>query len=266
MMKKYLVILVGLFSLTLHAQARMKDYSNIMKSNNIYEIAAFLRDASPNDSRRNILKPKVIDMIKEYIKNALPFDQRIPQLREMIATLENRPSDRLTYEEFTAKIREKHLAYVRAQMTKMSGMTEEEMKNSHQQYAQGNSGEAVSAAAGVDNYVNPEEKEFNELIAITNPEEHKKKTVNVLNSLFDNDPNAKEVVVIIENKSNCNIIVRMEGTNGKKYNLPVPTQKENSILIEKGDYTFTSLVCGANYISKKEIQKTLMVTLSNPRD
>ena len=107
-----------------------------------------------------------------------------------------------------------------------------------------------------------EASEFNMLMA-ENPTEHKNKTVKILNSLFDNDPNAKECIVMIENKSDCNIIVRIEGIGTTKYRLPVPSHGDNSIVIQKGDYLFTSIVCGAQYASQKTIQKPIMVALGS---
>ncbi|WP_376778690.1 DUF6759 domain-containing protein, partial [Chryseobacterium taichungense] len=107
-----------------------------------------------------------------------------------------------------------------------------------------------------------EASEFNMLMA-ENPVEHKNKTVKILNSLFDNDPNAKECIVMIENKSDCNIIVRIEGIGITKYRLPVPAHGDNSIVVQKGDYLFTSIVCGAQYASQKTIQKPLMVALGS---
>jgi hypothetical protein len=71
------------------------------------------------------------------------------------------------------------------------------------------------------------------MLMASNPVEHKNKTVKILNSLFDNDPNAKECIVMIENKSDCNIIVRMEGVGNTKYRLAVPAHGDNSVVIEK---------------------------------
>lgn len=96
------------------------------------------------------------------------------------------------------------------------------------------------------------------------PEDHKNKTVKILNALFDNDPNSKDTTVLVKNDSDCDIIVRMEGIGYTKYRLPVPSGKENTIVIAKGDYLFTSLVCGAQYASQKTVQKAIMVTLGKP--
>lgn len=261
---KQLLLILGIFSFVfVGAQSQKKNYRNIMKSYNIYELDAFLRDAAPNDQRRAVLKPRLMQLLEEYIQNAFPFDQRVSQMQDMLATLKKHPSTKMTFQEFSAKIRERQVAKIKEDLINSSNMTEDDAKNIYKQYQHGNSGSAAAMAAGTANYVNPEEAEFNKLISIS-PAEQKKKSVNLLNSLFDNDPSSKEAVVMIENTSDCNIIVRMEGAGGKKYSLPVPTKKENSIVVEKGSYLFTSLVCGAQYASQKKIDKALMLSLGNP--
>ena len=114
-MKKVLLILAGLVFTMAFSQQRKKDYSQIMYSKNIYEINAFLKDAHPNDPRRDILKPRLMEMIEEYIKNALPYDQRVEQLQEMLALLKKRPSTKISFDEMNAKIREKQIAALREQ-------------------------------------------------------------------------------------------------------------------------------------------------------
>ena len=97
------VLFFGLFS----AQRKDKDYSNILKSKNIYEINAFLRDAHPDDPRRTVLKPRVMEMMKEYIKNARPEDQKVRQMQEELALLKRRPSTKITFDEMNAIIKQK---------------------------------------------------------------------------------------------------------------------------------------------------------------
>ena len=80
------------------------------------------------------------------------------------------------------------------------------------------------------NFENPEQGEFNMLMD-ESPEDHKNKTVKILNALFDNDPNSKDTTVLVKNNSDCDIIVRMEGIGYTKYRLPVPSGKENTIVI-----------------------------------
>ena len=77
----------------------------IMRSTNIYEIDAFLRDAHPDDPKRLILKPRLIKMLREYIRKAHPADQRVKDFQEKIALLRKKPSTRMSFEEFNEQIR-----------------------------------------------------------------------------------------------------------------------------------------------------------------
>lgn len=253
-MKKVLLLLGCMFLFTVSAQKKGKDYSNILKSNNIYEINAFLRDAHPDDPRRSVLKPKVMDLMKEYIKNAHPADQKVKDMQEMLAMLRRRPSTKITFDEMNAIIKQKQIAKYKAELAAKQPTTVYTPSSAQNTYV-------VNTTANTA-VPNAEAEEFNMLMAVS-PVEHKNKTVKILNSLFDNDPNAKECIVMIQNKSDCNIIVRMEGVGNTKYRLAVPAQGEGSIVIEKGQYLFSSLVCGAQYASQKTIQRAIMVALGS---
>lgn len=78
-----------------------------------------------------------------------------------------------------------------------------------------------------------------------NPTEHKNNTVKILNALFENEPNSKESIVLIENNSLCNKIMRIEGVGNARYRLAVSAKGDNTIIVAKGDYLFTSHVFGA---------------------
>ena len=69
----------------------------------------------------------------------------------------------------------------------------------------------------------------------------------------------------LKNNSECDMIMRMEGIGYAKYRLPIAAKKENTIVIPKGDYLFSSIVCGAQYASQKSVHKAIMVTLGNPK-
>ncbi|MBB6332015.1 hypothetical protein HNP24_002965 [Chryseobacterium sediminis] len=253
-MKQVLLLLCCMFFFTMSAQKKGKDYSNILKSKNIYEINAFLRDAHPDDPRRSVLKPRVMDMMKEYIKNAHPADQKVKDMQEMLAMLRRRPSTKITFDEMNAIIKQKQIAKYKAELAAKQPTTVYTPSTAQNTFV-------VNASANTA-IPNTEAEEFNMLMAVS-PVEHKNKTVKILNSLFDNDPNAKECIVLIQNKSDCNIIVRMEGVGTTKYRLAVPAQGEGSIVIEKGQYLFTSLVCGAQYASQKTIERPIMVALGS---
>ncbi|WP_336688357.1 MULTISPECIES: DUF6759 domain-containing protein [unclassified Chryseobacterium] len=262
-MKKLFIFFSMTLCIILSAQSKGKDYSEILKSKNIYEINAFLRDAHPDDPRRSVLKPRVMEMMKEYIKNAQPGDQKVKQMQDWLAMLKRRPSTKISFDEMNAIIKQKQIAKYQKELQVGQSAVVYTPSNPKNVY--------IAPAPSATPSVNPkpaeaipdtEASEFNMLMA-ENPAEHKNKTVKILNSLFDNDPNAKECIVMIENKSDCNIIVRMEGIGTTKYRLPVPSHGDNSIVVQKGDYLFTSIVCGAQYASQKTIQKPLMVALGS---
>jgi hypothetical protein len=90
-----------------------------------------------------------------------------------------------------------------------------------------------------------------------------KRAEDLLNHLFSNDPNGKSAYVVIKNKSKCNLVVKL---NGKKfYNLTVPANNENFIMVEKGSYSVTTMVCDAKYSSTKSIGKDIVITLNAPK-
>ena len=91
---------------------------------------------------------------------------------------------------------------------------------------------------------------------------HRKRTEDLLNHLFNTDPTSKTAYVQIVNKSKCNLIVKISGK--RFYNLNVPANNENFILIDKGSYTVTTSVCDAKYSSNKNIGKDIVITLNAP--
>lgn len=257
-MKKIFLIFSAIFFVNFSAQKKGKDYSEILKSKNIYEINAFLRDAHPDDPRRSVLKPRVMEMMKDYIKNAKPGDTKVKKMQDWLAMLKRRPSTKISFEEMNANIRKKQIAKYQKELQVGQAAVVYTPSTPQNVYIAPTATSTATPVAIADT----EAAEFNMLMG-ENPVEHKNKTVKILNSLFDNDPNAKECIVMIENKSDCNIIVRMEGVGIIKYRLPVPAHGDNSIVVQKGDYLFTSIVCGAQYASQKTIQKPLMVALGS---
>ncbi|WP_052252064.1 DUF6759 domain-containing protein [Kaistella solincola] len=109
-----------------------------------------------------------------------------------------------------------------------------------------------------------EGSEFDQLMA-KDQIDKRKVTAEVLTYLLnDPDPTEKQTGAVIENKSNCNIIIRLVGINSTKiYNLPIPRQSKNQFVIDKGNYTLKSDICGANYYSQKDITEPLILKLSN---
>jgi len=95
------------------------------------------------------------------------------------------------------------------------------------------------------------------------PSEQAKNTAAVLTSLFNNDPNKKEVIVQFINKSKCVLDIKITGK--KLYNLMVPAGGQNYILVDKGDYNITTSVCDADYNSNKTVSKDIIITLNPPK-
>lgn len=82
--------------------------------------------------------------------------------------------------------------------------------------------------------------------------------------LNDSDPKEKKTAAVIENLSNCNIIVRLVNINSSKiYNLPIVKNSKNQFVIIKGNYTLKSNVCTAKYYSQKNISEPLLLKLGN---
>lgn len=91
-----------------------------------------------------------------------------------------------------------------------------------------------------------------------------KKTAAMLTHLFNNDPMDREAYINIKNRSKCNLIVKI---NGKKYyNLDVPANGQNFLLVEKGEYILTTMVCDAKYSSLKKISKDIEIELNLRED
>ena len=87
-------------------------------------------------------------------------------------------------------------------------------------------------------------------------------TSEILNHLFSNDTGIKNSFVQISNKSNCDIIVSFSGRK-QNYSLNIAKRSKNHILIEKGEYMISSIVCNAQFATNKNIQKDITMVLGN---
>ena len=104
------------------------------------------------------------------------------------------------------------------------------------------------------------EKQAEKSEAKGEPDAKAKRTAEVLTHLFNNDPNKKDAYVLIRNKSECNLIVKFEGK--KFYNLDVPKMGENYILVQKGTYRITTMICNAQYASVKNVTQDIEINLN----
>jgi len=92
------------------------------------------------------------------------------------------------------------------------------------------------------------------------PSEQAKNTAAMLTSLFNNDPNKKEAIIQFVNKSKCVLIIKISGK--KFYNLTVPANGQNYILVDKGTYNVTTSICDAVYNQNKALTKDVIITLN----
>lgn len=92
------------------------------------------------------------------------------------------------------------------------------------------------------------------------PSEEAKKTASYLTHLFNNDPSDKEAYINIKNKSKCRLIVKISGK--KYYNLDVPANGQNFVMVEKGEYVLTTSVCEAKYSSLKKVTRDIEIALN----
>ncbi|SFN60063.1 hypothetical protein SAMN05421594_3488 [Chryseobacterium oleae] len=97
-------------------------------------------------------------------------------------------------------------------------------------------------------------------VAKSEPSDANKKTAAMLTHLFNNDINKNEAYINIKNSSNCNLIVKISGK--KYYNLTVPAKGQNFILIDKGEYVLTTMVCDAKYSSIKKVTQDIEIALN----
>ncbi|MCS3530712.1 DUF6759 domain-containing protein [Chryseobacterium sp. JUb7] len=92
------------------------------------------------------------------------------------------------------------------------------------------------------------------------PSDESKRTAAMLTHLFNNDVNKNEAYINIRNKSKCPLNVKISGR--KSYTLNIPAKSQNFILIDKGEYTLSTMVCDAAYSSLKKIDKDIEIALN----
>lgn len=177
---------------------------------------------------KHILKSNNIKEIEEYLKSAHPEDPKRALLKSKVIALKN--------EEWTKGKKDAKPMEARPVITEIPNKI---LRNPNSEEAE----------------------EFKKLIGLS-ADEHKQKTAKVLTAMFDEDITSKEAILLFKNNSDCNIVLRIQGKDF--YNLAVPAQGENSIVINKGVYNFSANVCDVKYNSQKDIKKSIFVALDNP--
>ncbi|PWN63462.1 DUF6759 domain-containing protein [Chryseobacterium oncorhynchi] len=100
--------------------------------------------------------------------------------------------------------------------------------------------------------------------AKSEPSSEAKRTAAMLTHIFNTDISSNEAYINIKNRSSCNLIIKISGK--KYYNLSVPAKGQNFILIDKGEYVLTTMVCDAKYSSLKKITQDIEIALNVAED
>lgn len=198
-----------------------------MKANTIVFVLGFVGCfAQQNIKTKDIIKSFNIKEIEQFIATAHPDDPRTPILKKRRIQLKN--------EEWV-----KGRATAKPMEARMSQ-------------------EVIEKPIIIDSTAIYEQ----EFITLRTKEksEHKESTVSLLNTLFDNQKKSPDVAILIKNNSKCNIIVNLQGD--QNYSVAIPKEDNNTLVVRKGNYTFTSRICDTKYNSLKTIQKSTLITLN----
>ncbi len=85
------------------------------------------------------------------------------------------------------------------------------------------------------------------------------RAVTLLNQLFNTDAANKNMVLIINNESDCDFTMNILGD--KTYTLPVAAKKTESIVVAQGEYVMRSDVCKSQYLSRKTFSENTQVSI-----
>ena len=177
---------------------------------------------SAQNNKKDILKSTNISEIESFLKTAHPDDPRRNILKSKVYKLKND-------------------SWMKPQST----------------FAGTSKIKSVQLSAKNINSTDFQDAEFQRLL---NSESKKEKTVQLLNQLFDNDISNNQAILLVQNNSDCNMILKIEGK--ELYNLAIPSRGENSVVLSKGQYSLRGNVCEVPYSSGKSIAKNTMVTLT----
>lgn len=82
-----------------------------------------------------------------------------------------------------------------------------------------------------------------------------------LDLLLNGSPLDNHVSLLINNNSNCDIIVRFAGDSN--YNVPVRKNFRNFVVLEKGNYLVSANLCKTRYEVRKTVTESATLTLSD---
>lgn len=90
---------------------------------------------------------------------------------------------------------------------------------------------------------------------------YKPETSEVLSDLLNGSSDSPRTSIIIDNKSNCNLVVTVKGGNILK-KIPATKGKLSYVMIEKNqNYTISGNLCGKNFKQSARIYDSYTITL-----
>ncbi|MCG2792521.1 MAG: hypothetical protein L6262_03100 [Weeksellaceae bacterium] len=95
------------------------------------------------------------------------------------------------------------------------------------------------------------------------PSEQAKNTAAMLTNILNGASNKNQAVIQFVNKSKCILVIKISGK--KFYNLTVPANNQNSIMVEKGSYDISTSICDAIYNQTKALNGNLIITLNSAK-
>ena len=109
-----------------------------------------------------------------------------------------------------------------------------------------------------------DEQLFNTLI--NSEAEKSKKAINAqsLNEMLAEGRKENQSLLLIKNTSECNMVMEIEG--GNKYQLPIPANNQNAVLLPKGIYQLKGNVCELRYENQKDLNKNILVVIKRIED
>ena len=86
-------------------------------------------------------------------------------------------------------------------------------------------------------------------------------TTEILNHILNGDTKSTRAYVLIKNDALCDIIVDIKGKYHYQVNLKAG--KEGRLLIDKGSYQISSIICNASYNAIQQINSDFQIRLNN---
>lgn len=112
--------------------------------------------------------------------------------------------------------------------------------------------------AGLQGSAVSEERSFSDLMKADSLD-RKTRAAAAINQFLNDQPEDTVAAVLIENSSNCNIIVKINGATN--HLLPIPKYGRNFLVLKKGNYSSQSKLCNSEYSSFKNIQESVNITV-----